>query len=135
MAGLVDSRENAVLDRLFGGATLTVPATVYVGLMTAAPNDDGTGVVEPPSGAYARVAVTNDLTQWPAASGGQKANANDIVFPTATSPGWGTVTHFGIFDAASSGNLIAFGALDASRVVIAGDDFRFLAGALVISLD
>jgi hypothetical protein len=134
MAGLVDSRENAVLDRLFGLAALTPPGTYYVGLMTTAPADDGSGVVEPIGGSYARVAVTNDLTQWPAASGGQKSNANDIVFPTA-SAGWGTVTHFGLFDAAVAGNLVAFGPLDAPRTVLNGDDFRFLSGALTITLD
>jgi hypothetical protein len=134
MAGLVDSRENAVLDRLFGLAALTPPGTYYVGLMTTAPADDGSGVVEPIGGSYARVGVTNDLTQWPAASGGQKSNANDIVFPTA-SAGWGTVTHFGLFDAAVAGNLVAFGPLDAPRTVLNGDDFRFLSGALTITLD
>jgi hypothetical protein len=135
MAGLVDARENAVLDRLFGLAALTPPGTYYVGLMTSAPNDDGTGVVEPIGGSYGRVAVTNDLTQWPAAGGGQKSNANDIVFPTASAPGWGTVTHFGLFDAPAGGNLWAFGPLDAPRTVLNGDDFRFLSGALTITLD
>jgi len=133
MAGLVDSKENAVLDALLGGATL-MPNPVYVGLMTAAPNDDGTGVVEPAVGAYARVSVVNDYAQWPAAAGGAKSNASTITFPTATLA-WGVITHFGIFDAAVAGNLLAFGALNTPRDVQASDVFRFLAGALAITLD
>jgi len=133
MAGLVDSKENQVLDELLGNATL-MPNPVYIGLMTSAPNDDGTGVVEPAGGAYARVSVANTVPEWPAASGGQKSNANTITFPTATGA-WGTITHFGIFDAAGGGNLLAFGALNTPRTVIASDVFRFLTAALVMTLD
>ncbi|MGD9749372.1 MAG: hypothetical protein AB7W59_00090 [Acidimicrobiia bacterium] len=134
MAGLIDLRENQVLDRLFGGAALSPPGTWYLGLFTSPPADDGTGGTEVSGGSYARVAVVNDLVQWPAASGGSKNNANDIVFPTA-SAGWGVVTHWGLFDAVSGGNLWAFAALDAPRTVLLGDDFRFIAGAITLSLD
>ncbi len=133
MAGLVDSKENEVLDELLGNATL-LPDPVYIGLMTSEPNDDATGVVEPVGGGYARTSVVNDLTQWPAAAGGQKSNANVITFATA-SGAWGTITHFGIFDAVSGGNLLAFGSLNTPRAVLASDVFRFLATALVLTLD
>lgn len=134
MAGLIDLRENQVLDRLFGLQALTPPATWHIGLFTTLPNDDGTGGVEVSGGAYARVAVTNDLANWPAASGGQKNNANPIVFPTA-SAGWGTVVGYGFFDLGAGGNLWGFTPLDAERLVILGDDFRFLAGAITLTLD
>lgn len=133
MSGLVDSKENEVLDELLGNATL-MPNPVYIGLMTAEPNDDGTGVVEPSGGSYSRVSVANTLVEWPAASGGSKANANIISFPTATA-GWGDITHYGIFDALSGGNLLAFGALNVPRTVLATDDVRFLAGQLVVTVD
>jgi hypothetical protein len=133
MAGLVDSKENTVLDAILGDAT-HFPNPIYVGIMTAEPNDDGTGVVEPSGMAYERVSVDNNLTEWPAASGGQKSNASTITFPTATGD-WGTITHFGIFDAISGGNLLAFGELNVSRVVWSADIFRFLADDLVVTLD
>lgn len=133
MSGLVDAKENEVLDELLGNATL-MPDPVFIGLMTTEPADDGTGVVEPVGAGYARVSVVNDLTEWPAASGGQKSNGNVITFPTATGA-WGTITHFGIFDALSGGNLLASGALNTSRTVISSDVFRFLATNLVVTLD
>jgi len=133
MSGLVDTKENQVLDALLGAATL-MPDPVYIGLMTSEPNDDGTGVVEPVGNGYSRVSVANTLGEWPAAVGGSKSNANNILFPTATG-GWGTVTHYGIFDAVSAGNLLAFGPLNVPRTVVLDDQFRFLSGALVMTLD
>lgn len=133
MSGLVDSKENQVLDEMLGNATL-MPDPVYVGLMTSVPNEDGTGVVEPVGNGYARVSVANNFTQWPAAVGGAKANANDVVFAAATGA-WGTITHFGLFDAVSGGNLMAFGALNTPRSVLSTDVFRFLATDLAVTLD
>lgn len=111
-----------------------MPNPIYIGLMTSEPNDDGSGVVEPAGAGYARVSVPNTLTEWPAAAGGTKDNANVLTFPTATGA-WGIITHFGIFDAASGGNLLMFGALNTARDVLNGDVFRYLAGALVVTLD
>ena len=130
MAGITNVIANATLDKLAGVPTPTglLPATLYVGLLLANPNNDGTGVVEPAGNGYARVSRANNLTEWPAASGRIKTHANDIVFPAASGGNWGTITHVGIFDAASGGTLLAFGALNTPRQVLDTDVFRFLAG-------
>ncbi len=127
--------ENEMLDAQFSRAALTLnPATLYVGLSTTTPADDGSNFTEPGSGSYARVAITNNATEFPAASAGSKTHANDITFPTATA-GWGTVTHFGFFTASSGGTPVATGALGASKTPTSGDTLKFLAGALTITLD
>lgn len=125
--------ENKVLDHVLGGGDYTRPSTVYVALYTSAPNDAGGGA-EVSGGSYARVAVTNDTTNWPAASGGAKSNGTDIVFPTATA-NWGTVVAFGILDASSGGNLLYWADLTTSKVVSNGDTAKFLAGDLDITED
>jgi len=56
----------------------------------------------------------------PSGTGGQTSNNGAITFPSPTAS-WGTVTHFGIFDAASSGNLLFHGALTASKTINSGD--------------
>lgn len=117
---------NALLDVQLGATTI-LPATVYVGLMFGSPASDGSGVSEPLVGAYARVGVANNPANWPAASGGIKTHGFDIIFPTATAA-WGNLTHFGIFDALSGGNVKIYGPLDVPRNVQLGDTFRFLAG-------
>ena len=58
-----------------------------------------------------------------------------MTFGPNTTSGWGTVTHFGIFDASTNGNLLYWGALTASKTVAVGDSVSFGAGALVVTED
>jgi len=125
--------ENELLDHVFGGADYARPGTLYVGLSTADPGEDGSGIAEPSNG-YARVAKTNNSTEFPAASGGSKSNGAVIQFPTATGS-WGTVTHFFISDASSGGNMLVYGALNQSKTVNNGDSVRFNASQLTLALD
>ena len=120
--------ENEVLDHLFTAGAYARPAT-YVALYTAAPTAAGGGT-EVSGGSSARVQVT----AWDTASGGATANTGAITFPTA-SASWGTVVAFGILDAASAGNLLAWGDLTAPKAVGSGDTIEFAAGALDITLD
>lgn len=125
-----------VLDHLLGRTTFTAPATLYVGLWTAVLSDASTGSTagEINGTGYQRVAVTNDVANWPAASSGAKANANPIQFPTAYS-NWGTVRTVALLDAASGGNLL-FYATPAPVVSVGySDTLIFDAGSLTISLD
>ena len=125
--------ELELLDHVFGAAAYTAPATLYVALYTAAPSDTGGGT-EVTGGAYARVAVTNNATNFPAAAAGAKANGTAITFPTATA-NWGTVVAFGILDASGGGNLLAWADLTASKAVNSGDTASFAVNDLDITLD
>lgn len=133
-----DYLEKKLLDHVLGGVAYTPPATVYVGLATAAITDatTGTTVAEPTGGAYARVAVTNNATNWPAASGttATKKNGTEIAFPEATAE-WGTITYFFIADAATEGNILMWGSLSDSKTIDSGDLPRFNANALTVTLD
>jgi len=131
MGSFSDHWENEILDHLFGKGSYT-PPTIYVGLSTADPGDDGTGLSEPSGNGYARVATA--AADWNAASGGALDNANAIEFAEATGS-WGTVTHFALFDAATSGNMLAHGSLIQSKTIVSGDTARFSAGDLDVSLD
>lgn len=124
--------ELELLDHVFGAAAYTAPATLYVAAFTVAPSDTGGGT-EVTGGAYARVAVTNNATNFPAASAGLKSNGTAITFPQATAS-WGTVVGIGIFDASSGGNLLAW--CDFTGVAIAINDIlEIAAGDLDITLD
>jgi len=128
-----DYLENALLDHVLGGGDYTRPATVYIALYTAAPTDAGGGT-EVSGGGYARKAVTNDATNWPAAAGGSKSNGTAIAFPTATAD-WGTVVAFGLFDASSGGSLLYWGALSASQSIPNGATASFAVGTLTVLED
>lgn len=106
---------------------------LFVALYTAAPSDAGGGT-EVSGGAYARVQVNPADANWTAASAtdGLTDNAAAITFPTATAS-WGTVTHVGIHDGLTGGNLLLHGALTTSKTVGNGDTFSFAAGALDVT--
>ena len=131
MGSFANFWENEVLDHLFGKGSYT-PPTIYVGLSTADPGDDAAGLAEPSGNGYARVSTSG--SDWNAASGGSIDNANDITFPQA-SGNWGTLTHFALFDAATSGNMLAHGSLGTSKSISSGDTAKFAAGDLDVSLD
>ena len=129
-----DYLENAILNGVLGGSQFTLPSTVYIALSTAAYSDSATGtsMTEVTGGSYARVAVTNNATNWPAASGGSKSNGAIFTFPTATAD-WGTVASFYIVDAASLGNNLYGADLQVSRSILNGDTASFASGAITVT--
>ncbi len=130
---LVTSFDNKMLDALFSATALAgVPATLYCGLSTTTPTKAGGNVTEPAGSAYARVGVTNNAGNFPAAAAGSKSNGAAITFPVP-SGSWGTVTYFVLYDAAVAGNLVAYGALNAAKTIGSGADVSFPIGALVIT--
>ena len=129
-----DYLEAKVLDHLFGATSYAVLGNLYLGLSTTTPTDAGANFTEPSGNNYSRVTSVNNPTNWPAASGGSKANGTAITFPTA-SGSWGTVTYFGIFDQASGGNLLATGELTVSKTISAMDTVQFAVSALTVTLD
>ena len=131
MGSFADYWESEILDHIFGKGSYT-PPTIYVGLSTEDPTDDGSGLAEPSGNGYARVQTSS--SDWNAASAGSLDNANDITFPQATGS-WGTITHFALFDATTGGNMLAHGALSQSKAIGSGDTAKFAAGDLDVSLD
>ena len=119
--GLSPARERVIADNQFGSAA---PATWYVGLSTTEPSDDGTNLVEPVGGSYARVAVTNNATNWPAATTvagvTTKANGAKVTFPNPTG-NWGALRAYGIFTAASGGVPEFFNLLDSPITAQSGN--------------
>lgn len=142
MSAMSDYLENKLIDQLFRGQTAPTTTTLYVGLLTAAPSDAGGGT-EVSGNSYARVAVTSSLANWAgtqsagsttasSGTGGQTSNNAAITFPTPSGT-WGTVTHFGIYDATSGGNLLFWGALTISKTINQSDTVTFPAASLSIT--
>jgi len=128
MAGFSDYLEDAVLNHVFAGSAYTAPSTLYLALYTVAPTDTGGGT-EVSGGSYARLAATFTV------SGTDPTTATNAVAEFATATGsWGTVTSTGVFDALTSGNLLAYADLTTDKTVGSGDVFRFDAGDLDITL-
>ena len=119
--------ETTVLTWVFTTGSATRPTAWHIALYTGAPDDTGGGT-EVSGGGYGRQAVTFTI------SGNTASNNAAIEWDTATS-GYGTVTHVGVFDASTGGNLIAYAALTTSKTIDTGDVFRLPSGDLDITLD
>ncbi len=145
MAALTNYAENKLLDLIFRGQAFTPPTTLYFAAFTAMPNDTGGGT-ECTGGSYARVAVTASLANFAGTQGagtttvssgtsGTTSNNIDIQFPSPTAL-WGTVVGMAVFDAASGGNMLCYGAISPAKTVNAGDlPPKFSVGQWVFQLD
>jgi len=142
MSAMSDYLENKLIDQLFRGQSAPPTASLYVGLLTAAPSDAGGGT-EVAGNGYARVSVGASLANWSGTQGattttvssgssGQTSNNVAITFPTPTG-NWNTVTHFGLYDAATSGNLLFYGTLTIAKTINQADTVTFPPGSLAIT--
>ena len=120
--------ETEILDHVFAGAAYTAPGTLYIGLFTAISDGEAGSVTEVSGSAYARQTMAFTT------SGATTSNNAAVEFPTATGS-WGTITHVGIFDASTSGNLMVYATLTASKAITTGDVFRVPSGDLDITLN
>jgi len=128
-----DKSANKILDKNFGATDYTPPATLYVGLSTTTIGIAGTGATEPSGGAYARVAITNNKTNFGTASNGALTNSNAITFTESTAS-WGTITYVFIADALTGGNIWFFEALPAPKTVQTATTVLFSASSLTLSM-
>jgi hypothetical protein len=127
MSAISNYLENALINVTLRATSYTAPTTVYVALFLTDPTDAGSGT-ECSGAAYARQSVT-----FGAPSNGVSTTTADVQFPQAGGS-WGTVTHFGIYDALTTGNLLYHGALTTSKTIDTGDVFKIASGSLTVTL-
>jgi len=134
MTALSTYAELKILDLLFKSTAFATP-NAYIGAFTSDPTDSASGT-EASGSAYARVQIDNKMNSASAGTDNSSiTNSSAITFTAASGGAWGTITHIGIFDASSSGNLLAHGALAASKTISDGDTLQINASALTITID
>lgn len=127
MSGFSSYLDNKVLDHLFKGTAYATPTKYFAlfssdaGLSTNAPTAEISG------GAYARVSAANSV--FNTAVNSLVTNNAEIIFPAATQS-WGTITHVGVMDAATGGNVLAWaiittpdGTKPQPKIITAADQF------------
>jgi len=120
--------ENKIMAYVFTGTAFSSPSgSLYLGLFTAAPGEGGGGTEVSGSG-YTRKIVTMTT------SGNASTNSAAVEFDPATGT-WGTITYVAVFDALTSGNMLAYGELTVSKTITTGDVFRVPSGDLDITLE
>ena len=127
MAEMSNYLEAALINGTLRATSYTAPTTTYLALYTNDPTDADTGT-EITGGSYVRQSIT-----FSSPSNGATSNSSAIEFPQATAD-WGTITHVGIRDAVTSGNLLYHSALDTSKAISNGDIFKITSTNLSVTL-
>lgn len=142
---LSDYLENKLIDHVFRGVPYTAPTTIYVELYTSACNDSARGT-EVSGGSYARGSLVASVANWAATNGattttnpstgtgGTTSNNVAITFATP-SAGWGIVTHVGLSDASTAGNMLVCITLTTSKTINSGDTVSFPISSLTNQID
>lgn len=132
MAGFSNYVEGLFLDWLFEGGAITTKTNTWVSLHTADPGDTGANEKTDANG-YAR--VSTGAANWEGTVGARQ-NETEIAFTAATAD-WGTITHFGLWDAAGvgSGSFLGGGTVTPNKSVYNGDQLKFTSGNLDFTLD
>jgi len=128
--------ELRLLDHVLGAGTVTTPATVYFALYSAVPSDTGGGTELSVSG-YARLAVTNDATNFPAATtngttgkGEKKVGVAQTFASNSGGTNWPTVVGWALLDASTGGNQLLWGEV-APLAITPGAAFVIPANAVI----
>ena len=143
MSQATDYLEEKILDAMatlgsfdFASGTVTSGSGGYIGLFTSAPSDSAAGTEVSASGtAYTRIQIGSaGQGSFNAAAGGEIDNDAEFRWADALSD-WGTITHVGLFDASTGGNLLVYGQLQSSVVIELGDIFKVPANGFTIQMN
>lgn len=136
MSVLSDYLEVKLLELMFKDTAFSPPANLYVGLFTTDPGESGvSGEFTIGVGAYARAVIVNNIANFPPCpviGTPTKICLASIAWPTATTA-WGTAAYWAIYDAASAGNMIAHGPLEAAVSIAIGDTRKIAPNGLVFT--
>jgi len=140
MSAFSDYSENAIINHFFRGSGASVPTSSYVALFTADPSDANTTANEVQVAnwpAYVRQDAASGAaisTGWSAPANGVSSNAKTLTYPSNNGSGTVTVTHVGLYDASSGGNLIMHSALSSSKALSVSDVLSFAIGSLILTV-
>lgn len=132
--------EANIVETTLRGAAFPVPAGVYVALFTADPTDANVAANEVQLAAwpaYVRKDAADGAsisTGWTAPADGVSSNAKVITFPANNGAASVTVTHIGLYDAASGGNLLYHAPLVSSKTLLVGDVLSFGIGSITVTI-
>lgn len=130
---ITDYQAEKVLRNLFNGNAISNPTKYYVALSTTTPNANGTGFTEPSGMGYIRQGLTRGTTDFNTYTNGKISNKTVVTFPESTGT-WGLITHFGLYDAEASGNLLYYGRLDRDRLIDSESILIFPSNTLTIDM-
>lgn len=127
MSAISNYLENKLIEHVLRNTPYTPPTSVYLALYTSNPTDAGTGT-EVNGGAYERQVIA-----FGTPNDGTVNNNGEILFPIATA-NWGTITHIGLLDAKTGGNLLFHGEITTPKTISTNDQLKINIGDISVTL-
>lgn len=144
MSKFSDYSETTILNLLLRGVAPSVPTGIFIAMFTDDPTDANNTANEvktsggaAPMPAYARINAAGAgaiATGWTAPADGVCKNANTITFPANNGALPITVTHIGIYDALTAGNLLFHAPLVSPKTLQPGDVLSFGPNTLTVTV-
>jgi hypothetical protein len=129
MAAFGNFLEDKITGWINGTDMGTAPTNTYVQLFNGNPTDTGTGG----TALLTRVAVA--AGGWTRGTGGAGTLSNTAAITiTASSGSAVTADYFAVFDGATGTNVLFHGALSASKSIAVGDEVKFNASQLTLTV-
>ena len=125
---------NYLEDQITGwiaGTSMTAPTATFVQLYNGDPTDTGSSG----TALFSRVTVASGAGSWTRGTGGAGTitNASAITI-TSSATATASATHFGVFTSATGGDMLFYGALTTSKSIAVGDEVKFNASALTLTV-
>ena len=140
MSQFSDYLEAALVNHIFRDTTYSAPTSIYIALFTSNPGEDGSGAEVDPLGTwtdYVRVDAAvggAKVSGWDAPADGVTQNAKVLTFPANNGASTIVVSHIGIYDASTDGNLLFYAPLVSSKSLLQGDVLSFGIGSITVTL-
>jgi len=131
MSAFSNYLEDQITGWIAGTTFATAPTATFVQLYNGDPTDAGSSG----TALYSRVSVASGAGSWTRGTGGNGTitNASAITI-TSSATATASATFVAVWDASASGNLLFYGALTTAKTVASGDEVKFNASALTLTV-
>jgi hypothetical protein len=131
MSAFSNYLEDQITAWIAGTTFATAPTETFVQLYNGNPTDTGSSG----TALYSRVSVASGAGSWTRGTGGNGTITNASAFTiTSSATATASATHVAVWDASASGNLLFFGELTTAKTIASGDEVKFNASALTLTV-
>ena len=132
MSAFSNYLEDQITGWIAGTTFASAPTATFVQLYNGDPTDTGSSG----TALYSRVSVASGAGSWTRGTGGNGTITNaSAVTITSSATATASATHVAVFDASGAGaNLLFYGALTTAKTIASGDEVKFNASALTLTV-
>jgi hypothetical protein len=131
MSAFSNYLEDQITGWIAGTTFAAAPTATFVQLYSQDPGEGGSAT----GALYSRVSVASGAGSWTRGIGGNGTITNaSAVTITSSATATASATHVAVFTSATGGDLLFYGALTTAKTIASGDEVKFNASALTLTV-